>query len=925
MRKLSKAVALLLALAVFFGLLDTQVTPTVAAGVPVIRQTRPISNPVVVVHPPRPVSKPVVVAHLPRPVSNPALAPLERSTRVEAVPVSRPSRPGGGVWVVQPPAEPRGKAVSQPGSAAVISLSCDKKQVVVGQSAVISGSVVDVYGNPVEDDTVVSVSASAGMVSQASTVGGAFSVNFTAPTKKQVVTVTARAGQAEASLEIPVVADVPAKVTVSPEKEKAMVGTPVPVEILVEDRYGNPVEDGTLVSVAADGGSVDPVVATTRNGTATVQLTSDRSGVATVRASAENGIVGSASVTFAVLAPPGSQVEFSVAPRSQPSEYDVRGQVKKDGIPVPFVAVPLVAQGGDLSDPVPVADQQGEFGVVLKKTDASVCASVAIDTSQAPGVAAAAVGIDPLIYGNQPWTDTGIDVDTGQLVRVDAQGFWASELYAMVGENGTPVKVGADGGFVTGVAGRLYLGPNTATYADDVDAIIHVNDPAALGILPTLNLTASPAQLPADGKSTSTISGRLMYARYPAVGAAVSLSAELGSINPSVPITGADGSYRATFTASVQDGTAIVTGTYKNLTQRTNITLIPVGDTVGNVLVTASPQQALADGKTAITVTAEVKDIAGRPVPDGTVVVFSTTLGSLSAFSAVTSGGAATILLVSSVPGTATVTVVSGGAQGSVTVSFSAYKGTLYVGAAAGSDDIGDGSREKPFRTFMKAYSVAQDGWAIKLGPGTYYFTQNYFAKSVDVIGEEADTVLVFNPPYTRFEDVTSYGYLMFASPKASFYKLVIETRGSNTYANYFFAKGDISFWNVGFRNFYDIDYADFFNVGGKFGFYNCAFAKSASVNYAFRQLRVVPDTYIVENTYGLLNVFGSSAYITFVTNLKSSDPQVDADFNILEVGWQHAGTGTNPDGTQAHIGVYGGPYAWRSGVYSVYCHRPRA
>ncbi|MBC7325108.1 MAG: hypothetical protein H5T99_07325, partial [Moorella sp. (in: Bacteria)] len=156
-------------------------------------------------------------------------------------------------------------------------------------------------------------------------------------------------------------------------------------------------------------------------------------------------------------------------------------------------------------------------------------------------------------------------------------------------------------------------------------------------------------------------------------------------------------------------------------------------------------------------------------------------------------------------------------------------------------------------------------------------------------------------------------------SPKASFYRLVIETRGSSTYANYFFAKGDISFWNVGFRNFYNIDYADFVNVSGRFGFYNCAFAKSASVNYAFRQLRAVPGTYVVENTYGLLNVYGSSAYITFVRNLKSSNPQVDADFNILETGWQHAGTGANLDGTQAHIGVHGGPYAWGSGAYPAY------
>lgn len=466
-----------------------------------------------------------------------------------------------------------GEVDFRPGPAAKVSLSCDKKQVVAGQKAAVSGTAEDAYGNPVEDGTQVVASASAGQVSGASTSGGAFSLEFTAPTKKQPVTLTAEVDGCRASLDVPVIADVPAKVTVTPEKEKAMAGSPVRVGILVEDRYGNPVEDGTAVTVTAEGGSASPSEVTTKEGAASVEVTSGRAGEVTVTASAQNGVTGSAAVSFVPVVPSGSRVSLEAKPGGVPGEYVIEGQVTKDGAPVPSVAVPLTAGNGELSDSAPVTDQQGSFSVALKKADSPGCVTVAVDTSRAPGVAAGTVGIDPLIYGSQPWTDTGIDVGAGLLIRVEAVGSWASELYAKIGDSGTPVKVGANGGFVTGVAGRLYLGPNAATYADDVETVIYIDSPAAVGILPTLSLTADPAQISADGKSTSALSGRVMYGQYPGVGVTVNLSATLGTVSPASPVTGADGSYQAVFTAGTQGGTAAVTATYGNLTQKAQITL----------------------------------------------------------------------------------------------------------------------------------------------------------------------------------------------------------------------------------------------------------------------------------------------------------------------------------------------------------------
>ena len=36
-----------------------------------------------------------------------------------------------------------------------------------------------------------------------------------------------------------------------------------------------------------------------------------------------------------------------------------------------------------------------------------------------------------------------------------------------------------------------------------------------------------------------------------------------------------------------------------------------------------------------------------------------------------------------------------------------------------------------------------------------------------------------------------------------------------------------------------------------------------------------------------------------------------DGDYNIIIGNWQNTGTGTNLDDTKAHIGIYGGSYAW--------------
>ena len=50
-----------------------------------------------------------------------------------------------------------------------------------------------------------------------------------------------------------------------------------------------------------------------------------------------------------------------------------------------------------------------------------------------------------------------------------------------------------------------------------------------------------------------------------------------------------------------------------------------------------------------------------------------------------------------------------------------------------------------------------------------------------------------------------------------------------------------------------------------------------------------------------------------YITNY---DPKVDlTTYRITddEEKWKNVGTGTNPDGSQANLGVYGGEYSWEN------------
>jgi hypothetical protein len=106
------------------------------------------------------------------------------------------------------------------------------------------------------------------------------------------------------------------------------------------------------------------------------------------------------------------------------------------------------------------------------------------------------VGSVVMVRGNTPWTDTGIDVTSGQTMRVEQSGrvFFsratdnvadpsgnpqfrndqfpvpsqpAGTLIAKVGSNGAPFAIGTNPSFDAPASGRLYLGVNDTIFDDN--------------------------------------------------------------------------------------------------------------------------------------------------------------------------------------------------------------------------------------------------------------------------------------------------------------------------------------------------------------------------------------------------------------------------------------------------------------------------
>ncbi|MCL6592062.1 MAG: carbohydrate binding domain-containing protein [Firmicutes bacterium] len=226
-------------------------------------------------------------------------------------------------------------------------------------------------------------------------------------------------------------------------------------------------------------------------------------------------------------------------------------------------------------------------------------------------------------------------------------------------------------------------------------------------------------------------------------------------------------------------------------------------------------------------------------------------------------------------------TVASEGVKIRINNTYLTFNKVIYADSSIGNDSTGDGSKEKPFKTVQKADTIANSGDAVIL-KGWFNVNKYEFIRSgVSYIGYEKKTVL--------------YGSDYWFVGAVSFYKMV-----------------------------FDHGYVDeTWTLGGNANLYNIVIDHQYSSNGS-REIFVY-STGKVENclvTYGNWNsLYWGSMNITAKNNAIAQPcswwpfalrgVSYDSDYRITSGGWKNTGVGTNPDGTQSHIGVYGGPFAW--------------
>ncbi|MBN2053726.1 Ig-like domain-containing protein [bacterium] len=186
-----------------------------------------------------------------------------------------------------------------------------------------------------------------------------------------------------------------------------------------------------------------------------------------------------------------------------------------------------------------------------------------------------------------------------------------------------------------------------------------------------INMTAGSLSLPADGVSETTVSA---YVRNPdgsnADGVPINWHTTCGLLAEGAS-TVAAGIATATLVTEAFPCTATVSVDLPTMTLHDSIDIEFYNEEAAVITITAAPENIPADGVSTSTITAVVKDDAGRPVPDDTTVYFSTDAGTLSTSSAGTAQGHAIVTLTASnTEETARIMATSDGHSASTSVRF---------------------------------------------------------------------------------------------------------------------------------------------------------------------------------------------------------------------------------------------------------------
>jgi len=207
---------------------------------------------------------------------------------------------------------------------------------------------------------------------------------------------------------------------------------------------------------------------------------------------------------------------------------------------------------------------------------------------------------------------------------------------------------------LTGGPGAVTVYVRFRNSATDTMSDVVSDDIVLIGAPASIHLSADPESIVADGTSTSTITAQVLDAAgQPVPNVTVFFQTSLGRITASAT-TGSDGQAIATLQAGTVPGDAQVQARSGDVTSSKVIQLVsPSAPTPtptpapASIHLSADPESIVADGTSTSTITAQVLDAAGQPVPNVTVL-FDSTRGSIPASAITDNEGKATVTLRSS-------------------------------------------------------------------------------------------------------------------------------------------------------------------------------------------------------------------------------------------------------------------------------------
>jgi protocatechuate 3,4-dioxygenase beta subunit len=637
-------------------------------------------------------------------------------------------------------------------------------QAQVGTRLTVKGTVVDVYGNTVEDGTAVSVGGQS-----VTTEAGAFSATQLLPTLVSDYTVEVRSSLTVlGSAVIHLLPGDPGLFRDLMAPSSVVVGSGFEVSGQVTDVYGNTVLDGTTVTV-------NGVATTTATGLFSVPVT------APTKTGSFSLVIKAGSVTWsrtvhARSGPPAAINDVTVpASVVVASAFDVCGAVAdaydnavSDGTAVTVNGVAATTTSGAFCASVTAPTRPGAFNVSIQADAVSFTTStqvrsgapaainsVTAPTSVTPGSQFNVCGAVADAYGNAVLDGTAVTVS--EVATTTRTGSFCALVTAPTKSG--PFNVVIQSGTASVTRSVQVMGGPVATITD-------FSFPASV----ETNTTFEACAIARDAQGYPVADGSMAYVQG-GVGSTVWTSTVAGRFCGQVKAPSYTASFSLYFTA------------YDNATYR-NVSVSKMARAVApppvNITVAIDPVSGSvpADGYTGATLTASVTDKYGRLVADTYLATWTTTLGSVYSNTSHTSGGKVSAMAYSSVTGTAAITVSVGSLSRTVYVTFTRpdNSGVASIsGVSYSQSSYYCSGADSTYRNFgYGTYFRAMQNCNVTV-TGTAYTSNGTYARnaaitvSLSVSGGLTWTSTVYTDSYGRFT-LSPYVYGGYGSRSYSYY-----------------------------------------------------------------------------------------------------------------------------------------------------------